>query len=164
VHGQSAKKKAQQLREVIHFFALGLGDQVPLAEGTMSERDLFIAALQITDPAERAAWLDRRCASDATLRQRLEILLQALDQAGSLLDNPVVASPATTGCEGQPVPAPDAGEEPFLEGPGTVIGPYKLLEQIGEGGFGVVFLAEQIQPVRRKVAFTGSITGTGCSS
>src|SRR5207245_423670 len=51
-----------------------------------------------------------------------------------------------------PAPIPTLDQSPFTERPGTVIGPYKLLEQIGEGGFGVVFMAEQIQPLRRKVA------------
>src|SRR6516162_3587485 len=105
----------------------------------MSERDLFIAALKITPPAERSAWLDRECGGDAALRQRIDVLLQAFDKAGSLLENPVVAVGHTI-------------DEPITEAPGTVIGPYKLLQQIGEGGMGTVFMAEQTQPVQRKVA------------
>jgi serine/threonine protein kinase/tetratricopeptide (TPR) repeat protein len=105
----------------------------------MSERDLFIAALQSTSPAERSAWLDRECGGDVALRQRIDVLLQAYDKAGSLLENPVVAAGATA-------------DEPITEGPGAVIGPYKLLQQIGEGGMGTVFMAEQTQPVQRKVA------------
>jgi tetratricopeptide (TPR) repeat protein len=73
------------------------------------------------------------------LRQRIDALLKAFDKAGSLLENPAaVLGPIIN--------------EPIAEHPGTVIGPCKLLEQIGEGGFGVVFMAEQQQPVRRKVA------------
>src|SRR6516164_10824079 len=105
----------------------------------MSERDLFIAALKIPEPAERSAWLDRECGGDAALRKRIDVLLQAFDKAGSLLENPVVDIGPTV-------------DQPTREGPGTVIGPYKLLEQIREGGFGVVYMAEQTEPVRRKVA------------
>src|SRR5262245_25478431 len=105
----------------------------------MSERDLFIAALQIPEPAERSAWLDRECGGDSALRQRIDVLLQAFDKAGSLLENPAVAVGVTS-------------DEPITEAPGTVIGPYKIIELIGEGGMGAVWMAQQTEPVKRLVA------------
>src|SRR5262245_7120609 len=106
----------------------------------MQEQSLFIEALEREDPAERVAFLDGACAGDPALRQRIERLLQRHHQTGSFLESPA------------PELAAIGDEQPPREGPGTVIGPYKLLEQIGEGGFGVVYMAEQQQPVRRKVA------------
>src|SRR5262249_45484626 len=91
----------------------------------------FAEALDYAVPEERAAFLERACRDDPDARARVEALLRAHDQAGNFLRG---------------------AELPVREGPGTVIGAYKLLEQIGEGGFGVVFMAEQLQPVRRKVA------------
>src|SRR5260370_26969059 len=105
----------------------------------MQEQSIFIEALEKEDPAERAAFLEQACASDPGLRQRIERLLKRHQQADSFLESPAAALVATA-------------LEPLREGPGTVIGPYKLLEQIGEGGFGLVFMAEQQQPLRRKVA------------
>src|SRR6476620_8355986 len=99
--------------------------------------DLFLGALELPDSGERQRYLDGACVGDAALRAEVEALLDAGARAGSFLEAPA------RGLD------PTADLPSVREGPGTVVGPYKLLEQIGEGGFGVVFLAEQSQPVRR---------------
>src|SRR5262245_51710616 len=105
----------------------------------MIEREIFTAARNTPDPADRAALLDAACVGDGKLRGRIESLLAEHEQLGSFLESPAPHLEVTSG-------------QPLAEGPGTHIGPYKLLEQIGEGGFGIVFMAEQLQPVRRRVA------------
>src|SRR5438128_1120783 len=100
--------------------------------------DLFLKALELPTAEQRQDYLDRVCVGDSALRAQAEALLAASARAGSFLEKPALDA-ATTDL----LPA---------EAVGTVIGPYKLLEQIGEGGFGVVFMAEQLAPLRRKVA------------
>ena len=101
-------------------------------------RDQFLAAVEIP-AAERAAYLTAHCGGDGELRAAIERLLAAHDQPASVFTRPAPGMPT-------------ADYPPITEKPGTVIGPYKLLQKIGEGGFGVVYMAEQQEPVRRTVA------------
>jgi serine/threonine protein kinase len=111
-------------------------------------RELFLHAVGKLPPEQWDAYVAGACGGDAELEQQVGRLLRAHREAGSFLDRPVAAVVDT----GPFVPAPgDEGATPS-EPAGGVVGPYRLLEQIGEGGFGVVYMAEQQHPVRRKVA------------
>jgi len=114
-----------------------------MSQPSEHEIEVFNIALEL--PAgERAAYLDRECVGDAALRQRVEELLKANEVSCACLEGLAAAPPGTGGAvRSSPVPA---------EKPGDHIGRYKLLEQIGEGGCGVVYMAEQEEPVRRRVA------------
>jgi len=103
------------------------------------ELAVFSAARQLPVP-ERAAFLDGACAGDPVLRARVEELLIASEQAGDFL-----AAPAASPPKPREIPGPTAK-------PGDRIGRYKLLQQIGEGGCGIVYMADQEEPVRRRVA------------
>ncbi len=106
----------------------------------MNERDIFEKALAIAGPEERLQYIEAACAQNENLRRHIEGLIFTHKDLGSFLQVPPIvgASPVI--------------DQILVEKPGTQIGPYKLLQQIGEGGMGTVFMAEQIEPVKRKVA------------
>src|SRR5262249_14379643 len=103
-------------------------------------RAVFDRAMELESPADRARYLAQACGTDAAVRREVDTLLKAFGKAGDFFEPPAPAPPLTAESPG---PA---------EGPGPVIGPYTLREPIGEGGMGVVYVAEQHNPVRRKVA------------
>ena len=127
-------------------------------------KSIFDEAAEMARSEDRAAYLEIACGGDADLRNRVEALLRALDEAGDLLERaPALDTAGATEDSGESPPPNSSGERAEVagptawvgqpaEGPGTMIGPYKLLQQIGEGGMGAVFMAEQEKPVRRKVA------------
>jgi eukaryotic-like serine/threonine-protein kinase len=112
-----------------------------MSQNISSLESIFFAALEKQTPSERAAFLDDACAGNAELRRTVERMLAAHAEAGTFLESPAPGLAATVNCSPE-----------IAEAAGTVIGPYKLLEQIGEGGFGVVYMADQQTPVRRRVA------------
>ena len=96
----------------------------------LDEKDVFVAALALPDAGQREAYLQAACAGHPELLSRLRALLSAHEESQGPLDR-------------RPVGPGDTVSAAHVEGPGTVIGPYKLLQQIGEGGMGVVYMAEQ---------------------
>jgi serine/threonine protein kinase/tetratricopeptide (TPR) repeat protein len=118
-----------------------------VAAETPSLDTIFCAAIKMASAEERAAYIAQACGDDHELQARVAKLVDAHFRAGSFLEEPAAAPGATASFVSS---SPE--RSPLAEGPGTIIGPYKLLQQIGEGGMGAVFMAEQMQPVKRKVA------------
>ncbi|MFC1637079.1 protein kinase [Planctomycetota bacterium] len=106
----------------------------------MNAEKIFHEALEISNPKERFAYLDQACKGDEKLRAAVEALLNADEAAGDFLESPAIEQNATL------------DTSPLIEGPGTIIGRYQLLALTGEGGMGLVYIAEQKRPVKRRVA------------
>ncbi len=106
-----------------------------MESGQEKLKEILAEALARSHSAARAAYLAEACAGDDALRSQVEALIAAYEKKGEAVERTLVSGPGL-----------------IQEGPGAVVGRYKLLQQIGEGGFGVVFMADQIEPVQRKVA------------
>jgi serine/threonine protein kinase len=111
----------------------------PNLSGGLSDKGIFFEAIDLPTPQARAAFLERACGSDRSRRQRLDGMLAHHFEAGAFMEAPA----ATAAREAAAAPTDVSG---------MVIGRYKLLEKLGEGGCGVVYVAEQTEPVRRRVA------------
>jgi serine/threonine protein kinase len=126
-----------------------------MSEQQNSLQTILVEALEIEEAQKRAAFLSQACGANSVLRREVEELIQALAAAGKFLPE----QPAVTGVREALLsssqalgPGGTATIVPVSESLGDRIGRYKLLQQIGEGGCGVVYMAEQEEPVRRRVA------------
>lgn len=111
-----------------------------MAEKPKDVEAIYNAALKRESGQERSSYLDEVCGDDRALRQRVEGLLGVSQEVGDFLEIPAAPANATL------------DDSPLIEGPGTKIGRYELMELIGEGGMGLVYPARQKEPVKRRVA------------
>jgi eukaryotic-like serine/threonine-protein kinase len=111
-----------------------------MSSDSQDVKQIFAEAIERFSPDEWDAYLDRACGNDAKLRRRVQFLVKAHVAEGGLLDTPATAAAST------------AVLAAVTEHPGDIIDHYRLLEEMGEGGMGVVYKAQQQEPVHRQVA------------
>jgi WD40 repeat protein/tRNA A-37 threonylcarbamoyl transferase component Bud32 len=116
------------------------GAKIMATEHFKEAGEVFQNAIEIEDPVKRKQYIEKVCKQDPELREEVEALLKAHEKAGDYLEAPAIATNVTIDGLAQ------------FDGPGTKIGRYELLSLIGEGGMGLVYLAEQKEPVKRRVA------------
>ena len=141
------------LGERYHFIS---HDRVALFQETiMKPESILFAAIKKTTPAERAAYLDGACGTDLKLRKEIEVLLQAHERSGEFMEKPAIESTAAFD---------PRNTTSFTHQNLEQIGPYKLREKLGEGGMGTVYVADQKEPVQRRVAIKLIKTGSDSKS
>jgi len=116
------------------------------------EKAVFVEALEIADPERRSRFLDQACGADHALRQQVEKLLALSQSAGDFFKECAPALEPAAADAAQVLSAAESALEADKPPETKCIGPYKLLQKLGEGGYGVVYMAEQEQPIRRRVA------------
>ena len=119
-----------------------------MSASQIDEQAIFEVARKIDSRQSRDVYLQQTCGDNAELLLRVVALLRAFEEGASFLESPLPGLDLDPSEFGKQL----ASNQAVREAPGTQIGPYKLLQQIGEGGMGVVFMAEQERPVRRRVA------------
>ncbi len=117
-----------------------------------SEKSIFLDALDIESPSDRAAFIEAACQGNPELLASVSALLREHEREDNPIDKPIASGGRShLSSENETGTLASRAGHPY-HAPGTMIGPYKLMEQIGEGGFGVVYVADQQEPVRRRVA------------
>ena len=119
-----------------------------MAETQLQEQAIFEIARKIESRDARRSYLQQACGASAELKERIADLLRAYDEGSSFLEAPPPGLDTSAHMSWILRPSTRL----VAERPGTIIGPYKLLEQIAEGGMGIVYMAEQLEPVERRVA------------